>query len=427
MTAFAMFIALFGLLAVGMPIGFALAFSGTAGLFIIGGPSLVAGILEQAPRSAVAHYELLTVPMFILMGEFIMKSGIAVRLFEAAAINVGRMPGGLAIATMLFGAGFGAICGTSVASAATLASTSAPTMIRLGYDRRFATGVVAISGTLAMLIPPSLALILYSLLTELSTAKLLIAGLMPGLVVAIGIALTIWFLIWRDPSLGPSTRSYGWSEKIRALRLIGPVLLLMVFIACSLYFGIATPVETSAIGAFLAFCIALYNGTMNFQIFVSGVSQATRTTAMIAIILIGAAIFGYAMTLTQATQSIVSWTGDLDINRYAIVAIIIALLLLLGCVLDQTAILVLTVPIVVPVVVSLGFDPIWFGVIFVVAGEVGMVTPPVGLNVYIVSKYAGVPAGEVFVGVVPHVIAHILMLALFVIFPQIIVFLPSQM
>lgn len=427
MIASVMFAALFLLLILGTPIGFALTAAGVLGLLLVGGWRDVAGILEATPISAVSQYELLTIPMFILMGELIVRSRIADKLFQSAVILLGRLPAGLAIATALFGAGFGAISGSSVAGAATLASTSTPAMLRNGYETRFATGVVSISGTLAMLIPPSIALILYSILTETNTAKLLIAGLIPGLVVTGGIILTLWFLVWRNPDLAPRGKAYGIGEKLRSLWMVLPTLLLMTFVAGALYSGLATPVETSAIGAFIALCIAVASGSVGWRALVDTIARSARTTAMIAMILIGAAVFGYAMTLTQTTQQIVAVIADLPIGRYGILLTIIVLILILGCFLDQAAILVLTIPILVPIIQTLGFDPIWFGVIVVVAAEVGMVTPPIGLNVYIVSKYTNIPATDIFIGVTPHVIAHLIMIGLFIVFPQIVMWLPDRM
>jgi tripartite ATP-independent transporter DctM subunit len=427
MSTALMTLALFTLLIVGAPIGVALGLSGVIGLYSLRGMTDVAGILEQAPLSHLSRYELLTIPMFMLMGEFVVQSRIAERLFDAAVVWLGRVPGGLAIATALFGAGFGAISGSSVAGAATLASTSSPAMMTRGYEPRFANGVVAISGTLAMLIPPSIALILYALLTDLNTSKMLVAGLIPAVFIILVIVVTIWFLLWRKPSRAPQGRAYTWREKLAATNKVGPVVLLIVAVSASLYFGIATPVETSALGALAAFLIALSSGTMNRKVFVESVTKAARTSTMIGFILVGAAILGYAMTLTQTTQSIVHGIAGLHVNRYVIVALILLLKLVLGCFLDQSAILVLTVPIMVPVIMALGFDPIWFGVMVVVTAEVGMITPPIGLNVYIISRYTGRPAEEIFAGTWPHVVAHVVAIAILVAFPQIATFLPSRM
>jgi C4-dicarboxylate transporter, DctM subunit len=427
MSTALMAVSLFALLIIGAPIGVALGLAGVLGLFSLGGMIDVAGILEQAPLSNLSHYELVTIPMFMLMGEFVVQSKIADKLFDAVVVWLGRVPGGLAIATALFGAAFGAISGSSVAGAATLASTSSPAMLKHGYEPRLANGVVAISGTLAMLIPPSIALILYALLTDLNTSQMLVAGLVPGLFITAVIVLTIWYLLWRDPSRAPKGRAYTWREKAAATSQVGPVVLLVLAVSGSLYLGIATPVETSGLGAVAAFLIAIANGTMNRRSFMESVTKAARTSSMIGLILVGAAILGYAMTLTQTTQSIVNGIAGLDVNRYVILALILLLKLFLGCFLDQAAILVLTVPIMVPVIVTLGFDPVWFGVMVVVTAEVGMITPPIGLNVYIISRYTGRPAEEIFAGTWPHVVAHLAAIVILVAFPKIATFLPGRM
>ena len=249
-------VVLFVLLAIGTPVGFAMAGSGVLGLYLIGGMPMLTGILQTAPLSAVTSYELITIPMFLLMAEFVLVSGIADDLFKATAAWVGRVPGGLGMATALAGAGFGAICGTSTASAATLSATSLPAMLKQGYEPRMAAGVVAISGTLAMLIPPSVALVIYGLLAEVNIGALLIGGVIPGVLVTITIMATVWFLAWQDPSRAPAGPSVTLYEKFRMLRVVGPMLLLFGMVTGVIYSGIATPTEASALGAFGAFCLA---------------------------------------------------------------------------------------------------------------------------------------------------------------------------
>ncbi|MBV8889340.1 MAG: TRAP transporter large permease [Alphaproteobacteria bacterium] len=420
-------IALLVLLSLGVPIGFALGIAGSLGLLAIGGTDTLLGILSTAPISTVSIYELIAIPMFVLMAEFVIVSRVAERLYDSLVIWVGRMPGGLAIATAFAGAGFGAISGSSTIGAATLASTSLPAMIRHGYERRMANGVVAISGTLGMLIPPSIALILYSILTDLSVAKLLIAGIIPGVIITFVIVFTVLFLVWRDPSRAPAGRSYSFGAKVRSLGATAPMLLLIVVVVGSIYLGLATPTEASSLGAFGAFCVAFGRGHLNAATFRSALANAARTTAMITTILLGAHIFGYALALTQTTQHFVAAIGGLNANRYVIIALVILLKLCLGFFLDQFAILILTVPIMVPLVVALGFDPIWFGVVLVLTAEVGMVTPPVGMNAFVIARYTGRPVEEVFAGVLPHVIAHLIAIVGFTIFPFLILWLPSTM
>lgn len=413
------------LLVLGMPIGFAMAVAGSAGLYLVGGGTAVLGILTSTPYSTVSVFELLTIPMFLLMGELVLRSGIADDLFRAVAAWVGRVPGGLGMATAIAGAGFGAVCGSSTASAATLSSTSLPAMLKHGYEPKMAAGVVTISGTLAMLIPPSIALIIYGLLADLSIAKLLIAGIVPGILVTLTIILTTYILAKWRPETAPLSESMSFREKISLLRVVGPIVALMFCVTVAIYTGITTPTEASALGALGATIIFFLRGHRGE--FFRAVARATRTTCMIALILIGAHIFGTFFALTQVTQGLIAWVGDLAVAPWVIAVVLIAIYLVLGAFMDQVAILVLTVPVVVPLVGSLGFDQIWFGVIIIVTAELGMVTPPVGLNCFVVSKYAERPLGEVFAGIVPHVIAHFFIIAILLAFPILTLWLPNQM
>ncbi|HYD67338.1 TRAP transporter large permease [Azospirillum sp.] len=418
---------LFALLAIGTPVAFAMAAAGATGLAMIGGPAMVLGILKTAPFSVANSYEIITVPMFILMAEFVILSGVADDLFRAATAWVGRVPGGLGMATALAGAGFGAISGSSTAAAATLSSTSIPAMLKQGYEPRLAGGVVAISGTLAMLIPPSIALVLYGIIADVSIGALLVAGVVPGLLVTATIMLTVYLLVRLDPTRAPAGRAYTLREKFASLSVAGPMLVLFMAVTGSIYLGLATPTEASGIGAFGAFLLAAKAGRLSREGVAKALTHAVHATCMILMIILGASIFGYFFTLTQTTQALVAWVGALDTSPWVIMALILFGYVILGCFMDQIAILILTVPVVLPVVVALGFDPVWFGVIVVVTAEVGMVTPPMGLNVFVVARYTRRPLSEIFEGVMPHVIAHVLLIALLTAFPQIILWLPSTM
>jgi len=415
------------LLAIGTPVAFAVATTGALGLFMIGGWPMLGAILQTAPLSAIGSYELITIPMFLLMAEFVLISGVADDLFKMAAAWVGRVPGGLAMATALSGAGFGAICGTSTASAATLSATSLPAMLKQGYEPRLAAGVVAISGTLAMLIPPSLALVIFGLLAEVNIGKLLIGGVIPGLVVTAAIMLTVYFLVWQDPSRAPAAQSTPWHEKFRLLKTVAPMIALFVCVTGVIYLGVATPTEASALGAIGGALVAIWKRRLNPTTLFIALRRAGQATCMIALILVSAVLFSYFFTLTQLTQNVVGWVGALDVPRWVIITIILAGYIVLGCFMDQMAILVLTIPIVLPLIKTLGFDPVWFGVIVVVAAEVGMLTPPVGLNCFVVARYARRPLSEVFEGTFPHVVAHLFVIALLTSFPQIVLWLPSKM
>ena len=418
---------LFLLLALGRPGAFSLPTAGTLGLYLSGGLAALAGVVATTPLATAGTYELISVPMFILMAEFVILSGVADNLFKAAATWVGRVPGGLAMATALAGAGFGAISGSSTASAATLSSTTMPMMLKQGYDPKLAGGVVAISGTLAMLIPPSIALVLYGIIADVNIGQLLVGGVIPGILVTLTIIATVWVLVKLDPAAAPLGSAYSMREKFASLKVVGPMLALFMSVTGVIYTGIATPTEASGLGAFGAFLIALRERKVNRASLMKALTHAAHASCMIIMIIVCAKIFGYFFTLTQATQSIVQWVGALDVSRWVVMAFILFGFLVLGCVMDQVAILILTVPIVLPLVKALGFDPVWFGVIVIVVAEVGLVTPPVGLNVFVVSRYAKRPLQEIFAGVWPHVVSHLLLLIVLVAFPSIILWLPSQM
>lgn len=418
---------LFAMLAIGTPVGFAMAAAGSLGLLLTAGTDALFGVLQTTPLSVVSSYELITIPMFILMAEFVLLSGVADALFRAAAAWVGNIRGGLGMATALAGAGFGAICGTSTASAATLSATSLPAMLKHGYEPKLAAGVVAISGTLAMLIPPSIAMVVYGLIADVNIGKLLIGGVIPGLLVMLVIVGTVWFLAWRNPSHAPTSSPVPLRERFQLLRVVGPMIALFAAVTGIIYSGIATPTEASALGAFVAMLLAWRSGRLTAEGLRLAVTKAAHGSCMVIMILLGASIFGYFFALTQVSQDLVAWVGSLDTSRWLILVLLLLGYLILGAFMDQIAILILTVPIVVPLVQSLGFDLVWFGVLIIVVAEMGMVTPPVGLNCFIVSRYSGRPVGEVFRGTTPHVIAHVAAIALLLAFPQLILWLPSHM
>lgn len=419
--------ALFGLLLAGVPIAFALLAVGIIGLWSIGGMSMVFGILETTPLTAVSSYELITIPMFVLMAQFIVAAGIAEDLFRAATIWTGRVRGGLAVATALVGALFGAVCGSSAAAAATLSSTTLPSMLKRGYEPRFASGVVAISGTLAMLVPPSVLVLIYAIIAEASIGKLIIATIIPSIVVAGTIVATILVLIWLKPSRAPTGKATSWREKFGSLGIAGPMVLLIASVMGVIYMGVATPTEASGLGAAGALLVALMYRRMTWSALWQALVTTTGTSVMILTIILASKVFGYYITLTQLTQGLVSYVGGLDLAPAVILALIILLYLVMGALMDSLAIIILTVPIILPLVEALGYDPIFFGVIVIVTVEIGLVTPPFGLISFIVAKTARRPIAEVFGGVLPHVAAHILAIALMCAVPQIILWLPSRM
>ena len=427
MLAAEIILLMFFLLAIGTPVGFTLLISGGIGLWFIGGWPILFGVLKTSPASTPASYELITVPMFLLMAELIVISGIAERLFTAARVWVGRLPGGLAVAAVMAGAAFGALSGSSTASAATLSAISVPAMLREGYEPKFATGVVAISGTLAILIPPSIALVIYGIIAGVNIGALLIAGVLPGLLVMMTIVATVFVLVALKPERAPVGPSYSWRTKLCSLKVAGPVSALFVAVTGVIYLGITTPTEAAALGAFGALVLVVVNRAFDFKSLAQALYRAAAISCMILLIVMGAHVFGTFLALTQTTQNIVAFIGGLGTSPWVIMCVLLFMYLVLGFFMDQIAILVLTIPVALPVVQSIGYDPVWFGVVVVVMAEIGLVTPPLGLNVFVVSKYTDRPLQEVFLGVMPHCVAHLLAVSLLVIFPQIVLWLPSTM
>ena len=427
MTVTVALLVLVAMLVFGLPVALAMGVSGAVGLYMFGGWPILQGILKTAPLSTANDYEIITIPMFLLMAEFVIISGVANDLFRAATVWVGRLRGGVAMATALAGAGFGAISGSSTAAAATLASTSIPAMLKEGYEPKLACGVVAISGTLAMLIPPSIALILYGIIADIPIGSLLIGGVIPGLIVTVTIMLTIAFLVWRDPSAAPLGQSYTFRQKFASLKRVGLVLILFFAVTGTIYSGLATPTEASGIGAFCAMLIAAWERQLTLKNGLRALRSAAQTTCMVLFIILGAHVFGYFFTLTRVTNDITTWVGALETSRWVILAVILLGYLILGFFMDQIAILILTVPVILPLILQMGYDPIWFGVLVVVTAEVGMVTPPLGMNVFVVARYTRRPLGELFRGVAPHVWAHLIVIALLAAFPAITLWLPSTM
>ncbi|MFA5664757.1 MAG: TRAP transporter large permease subunit [Burkholderiaceae bacterium] len=427
MMAITIIVLLLGLMAVGVPVGFAMAVSGAVGLYWVGNWDMLLGVLQTVPLSTVSSYEMITIPMFLLMAELVLKSGIADDLFDAAAAWVGGVRGGLGMATAMAGAGFGAICGTSTAAAATLSATSLPAMLRHGYEPKVAAGVVGISGTLAMLIPPSVVLIIYGLLAEANIGRLLIAGIVPGLLISVTIMLTVYVLAVLRPDSAPVSPRQPLMQRVRLLKVVGPMIVLMMAVTGVIYTGLATPTEASALGAFGALVIAAARRRLTFGSLFDATRRAVQGTCMIAMILMGASIFGYFFTLTMVTQDLVGWVSSLHAEPWVVMLLILLVYIILGAFMDQLAILVLTVPVVLPVAVTLGYDPVWFGVMVIVTAEVGLLTPPMGLNCFVVAFYAQRPVTEVFAGIWPHVFAHFIPLGLMLAFPQIVLWLPSLM
>lgn len=416
------------LLALGIPVAVSLALAGSVGIWMMTSLTTLLGILATAPQSSLGSYELLTVPMFILMAELMGMSGISSSLFRAVAAWAGRIKGGLGISTVVTGALFGAVSGSSTASAATLARTALPTMLEQNYRPGYAGGIVAMAGTIAMLIPPSVALIFYGLLSGTNISALLIAGITPGLLVTLVLSLVVWFTIDRNKT--DSTKEaplYSRAEKLRSLKVALPFIGLFGVVTGLIYSGIATPVESSALGATAALLYTLMNGSFTFAGFRKAMIDTCSVTAMIGLIIVCAQLFGYFITVSGLARNLADLIVSSGMPNWQILAVIVVLYLFLGLFLDLISILILTVPVLLPIIQQLGLDPVWFGVVAILLAEIGIVTPPVGMNVFVISKVSGIPLADCFRGVMVPVIAVLALVLVIVAWPDLVLWLPNTM
>ena len=420
--------ALLLLLALRMPVGIAMMAVGTAGIALLANERAALATLANEAIAITTKTELLVIPLFILMGNLATASGLSRNLYDAAYAWVGARRGGLASATVLGCAGFSALCGSSVASAVTVGRVALPEMRRHGYDPALATGTVAAGGTLGILIPPSAGFVVYAILTEQSIGRLFIAGILPGLLLTALFVLTVWLLTARDPALGPPGPRLPPAERLAALAGAGPILFVMVGTIGGIYAGMFTPMEAAAVGAVLTLVIALLRRGLSAAAAREVLADTARTSAMIYMILIGAHVFGPFLARTGLPAALSDWMIGLGLGPYGTLALILLVLIVLGCFLEGFAMLVLTLPILFPTVIALGFDPIWFGVVMVIVLEMGLITPPVGVNVFVVKSIApDVPLGRMFQGVLPFWAAMVVCVLLLVAFPQIATFLPQTM
>jgi C4-dicarboxylate transporter DctM subunit len=410
-----------------IPIGPGMALVGFLGFLVLKGLDPALGLLKQVPYEIFAQQSLSVVPLFILMGAFAFAAGLSEDLYRVVYRWLGHLMGGLAIATVGACAFFSAICGSSVATAATMATVALPEMRKYEYDPGLATGAIAAGGTMGILIPPSVILIIYGIIAQQSIGKLFLAGFLPGILQAIFYIVTITILVRINPHLGPRGDKSSFGEKIRALFKIREVLILFVCVIGGIYAGVFTPTEAAGVGAFGAFVFALLKRRLTWKDFKDSLVSTTKNTGMIFIILMGAMILGYFLSITRLPFEMGSFVTALPINRYIVLVLILMVLVLLGCVMDSMAIVLLTVPIFFPVIVQLKFDPIWFGILVVRVTEMGLITPPVGLNIYIIKGISEVPMGTVFRGVVPFILSDICHISLLIALPQISLVLPNMM
>ncbi|MDP3339581.1 TRAP transporter large permease [Frigidibacter sp.] len=419
---------LFVLLMIRTPVAFAMLAVGFGGYWFLEGLRSAGGVLLTESYSAVSSYSLIVVPMFVLLGNVSSAAGFSRGLYDAAFAWVGRFRGGLATASVMGCAVFAAVSGSSVATAVTVGKVALPEMKRLGYSDGLSTGAIAAGGTLGFLIPPSTGFVLYAILTEESIGRLFMAGVLPGLLLTALFIAAIWIVTLLDPEAGPRGAPVPLAERFRALSDAGPLLLVIIASIGGIYIGVFTPVEASAVGAALVILLALARRRLTWAGFKDAVVSTLGTTAMLYTIVIGANVLNPFLAITRIPAAIGDGLGALGLGAYGTLFVIILAYILLGMFMDGLSMLVITVPIVFPVITALGFDPIWFGVIAVIVIEMGMITPPVGLNVFVVRSVAGdVPLTTIFRGVFPFLIAMIIGLLLIIAFPGIALLLPNTM
>jgi len=421
------FLALLLTLLLGIPIAFSLGGAGILGIYLIKGNwSAVLVVLRTALLFA-SDYTLTTIPMFILMAYFSSSSGLARDLYQAASDWLSHVRGGLAIATVFACAIFGAMSGASVAAAAVMASIAYPNMRRYGYSEVLAAGSVGVGATLDILIPPSVPMVIYGIATQTSIGQLLVAGVLPGIV--LGILLSLCIVIWVtiSPSHGPKTRRVPWNERWKSLRRIWPSLLLILVVLALLYSGVATPTEVGAVGAFMAALIGVVMRRLTWTSALGALKDTIRTSSMIFLIMIGANIFGYYMTMSRIPQQVVAAVSEMNLNRWVIVIGVTVVYFVISMFMDEIPLLLLTLPLSFPLVTSVGFDPVWFGVLSILMVAMGLVFPPVGMIAFVVSATAKVDLFKVYRGTGVLIIAIFVTTALVMVFPQIVLWLPSTM
>jgi tripartite ATP-independent transporter DctM subunit len=422
------FVVLFALMLLRVPIGMAMGLVGVSGFAYISGGGPALKIVGHTSMRTVTDFNFAVVPLFLLMGSFATTSGMSRELFRTANAFLGHLRGGLGIATIAACGGFAAICGSSVATAATFSRVAYPEMRNHGYPQSFATGVIAAGGTLGIMIPPSTVFAVYGLITEQDIGKLFVAGIMPGILAMSMYMATISIIGAVRPGFLPAGLRHGWKDRVESLREIWATLLLFAFVIGGIYGGLFTATEAAGMGAAGAFIIGIARRRLSRADIRRSLLDTTRITAAVFTILIGAILFGYFLTITQTPQKVTAFLTGLGIGRYGVLAVIMLLYLVLGCVMDALAMIILTVPIIFPVIKELGFDPIWFGVIIVMTVELGLIHPPVGMNIFVIkSVVEDAKITTIFYGVLPFIVTDLVRLVILIAFPVIALWLPSHM
>ena len=415
-----------------MPVAYVMTMIGFLGFSFMISVKGGLNLLSRNIYEVFSSYGLTTIPLFILMGQLAFNSGISRRLYDTAYKFLGSTRGGLAMATVCACTAFGAVCGSSPATAATMATVGLPEMKRYKCADELSTGSVASGGGLGMIMPPSVVLIVYGVLTEESIGKLFVAGIIPAILVTILFIICIYIRCRFAPEQGPPGEAFTWKAKLQSLTGLIDTIAVFGLVMGGLFFGFFTPTEAAAVGAFGVLVVSLARRQLSWQGFVKSLYETLRTSCMVLLLIAGAVVFGKFLAITRIPFNIASWIGGFDLPPYMILSMVVIVYFLGGCFMDALALVMLTVPIFLPVVASLGYDPIWFGVIIVMVTEMGVITPPVGINVYVVygvaeSVIGGVPLEAIFKGILPFLLAVIVGLIILVLFPQIILFLPNLM
>ena len=420
-------LAMIVLLALSMPVAFAMAIVGFAGFAVLVNPKAALSMITVDLYDTFSSNSLTVIPMFILMGQVSFHAGISSRLFDTAYKWLGRLPGGMAIATIGACTAFGAICGSGPATAATMASVVLPEMKKYKYDMSIATGAVASGGSLGMLIPPSVVFIVYALLTEQSIGELFIAGILPGIMIAALFSLAIYINCVRHPEYGPIGPVFSFKEKIYSLMGVSETLILFLLVIGGMFMGLFTPTEAAAIGAAGSIAIAAARGRCNIKMLKRSLLETLRTSCMVILIVAGATVFGHFLAISQLPSWLASYLASLPLPGWTIIGLIILFYLIAGCFIDALALIILTTPIFYPVILELGYNLVWFGVILVVVTQMGVISPPVGVNVYVVSGIErDIPLQTIFKGALPFLFMLIISAVLLIMFPQIALFLPGM-
>ena len=416
-----------------MPVAFVMATVGFVGFSAMITPNAGLVLLSRNVYDVFGSYDLTTIPLFIFMGQLGFNSGISKRLYEVGYKFLGSTRGGLAMATVSACTAFGAVCGSSPATAATMATVGLPEMKRYNYDDELATGSVASGGGIGMIMPPSVVLIIYGILTEQSIGQLFVAGIFPALLITLLFIIAIYIKCRFNPEQGPCGEKFTWEEKLKALLGLGETLAVFTLVIGGIFIGLFTPTEAAAIGAFGILVIAILRKQITWAGFVKSLLETLRTSCMVMMLIAGAVIFGKFLAVTRIPFEIAGWVSELQMAPFLVMAVVIMIYFIGGCFMDALAFVTLTVPIFFPVVMELGYDPIWFGIIIVMVTEMGVITPPVGINVYVVYGVAKnvleqeIPLEKIFKGILPFLIAVIVGVIILIIFPQIILFLPQLM